>query len=71
MMGFEYVIAIFLFGTLAFWDYVPSDNPKSMRSQTQFWMKNDPIWKFIILLGLWGGIAATILFILMDIHMGW
>ena len=70
-MGLEYLFVFFFLGTLAFWAYVPSDKPKSMRSQTQFWMKNDPIWKFIILLGLWGGIAATILFILMDIHMGW
>lgn len=54
-------LGLLFLGPLAFWVYVPSDNPKSMRSQTQFWMKNDPIWKFIILFTLWGGGACIIL----------
>ncbi len=48
-------------GPLAFLSFVPSDNPKSLRSQVQNLQRVDPFWKFMTHLTLWGGGAAIIL----------
>ncbi|MCI8481141.1 MAG: hypothetical protein HFG08_09790 [Oscillibacter sp.] len=65
---------IFMFAVsvwLAFLWFVPSDNPKSWRSQVQNGLKKDWGWNFIVHLAIWAGITATIVFALIDIHMGW
>jgi hypothetical protein len=58
-----YILRGFLFfiGPLAFMAYVPSDDPKSWRSQLQFWIKNDFVWKYTTYLAIWGGGVIIIL----------
>lgn len=46
--------------------FVPSNNPKSIRSLTQYWMKNDPLFKFILNLVFWGGLISIGLLVIWD-----
>ena len=64
-IGF-YVFAFGVWAWLAFLWFVPSDNPKSLRSQVQNLQKIDPFWKFITHVGIWGGGAAIFLLALID-----
>ncbi len=50
---------------LAFWSFVPSDNPKSLRSQVQELLKKDAGWRFIVHFALWGLGASLILLLYM------
>ena len=59
-MGYIFLGLLFL-GPLAFLWFVPSDNPKSWRSQVQNGLKKDWGWNFIVHLAIWGGGAAFIL----------
>ncbi|WP_295764163.1 hypothetical protein [uncultured Oscillibacter sp.] len=68
----EHILLGLLFlGPLAFLSFVPSDDPKSLRSQVQNMIKDDFMWKYLLHLALWGGGAVFILFALMDIYAGW
>ncbi len=65
MLGW-FLLGFFFFAYIAFLSFVPSDNPKSLRSQVQELLKNDWYWRFLVHLSLWGGVPILILLLIWD-----
>lgn len=64
-MGY-FLGGLLFIGPLAFLSFVPSDNPKSLRSQVQNLQRIDPFWKFMTHFAIWGGGTAIFLLALID-----
>jgi len=56
-----WIIGFSSLAALAFLMFIPSDDPKSWRSQTKYWMEHDSMWKFTLHLILWGCLVGFIL----------